>query len=159
MAKVTPVSELTPIPAPFDNPLRMIAIPISYNETVLVVEDSNERIQWFRKRLPNATYRHNAEDALAVLSNFVPEVVFLDCDLTFSDVAYPNQGKLSGIRVAAHLSRTAYAGRVVIHSVNQRGAREMSRLLPRATLAPFGTFEIVMAFRSKHGNNENAGEL
>lgn len=48
----------------------------------------------------------------------------------------------SGVRVAYFLAQIRFAGRVVIHSVNDEGAAEMKYWLPDAEVHPFGTFEI-----------------
>jgi hypothetical protein len=46
------------------------------------------------------------------------------------------------VRVAHYVAQNGFAGQIVIHSVNEQGAAEMKRWLPKAELHPFGSFEI-----------------
>jgi hypothetical protein len=54
-------------------------IPIDW--TVLIVEDTKDRISWFRKRLPKAVFAQNAEAAFGALNPQEFKVAFLDHDL------------------------------------------------------------------------------
>jgi CheY-like chemotaxis protein len=47
---------------------------------VLVVEDTEDRIAWFRQRLPKAVFAKNAETAFQVLSEHEFKAAFLDHD-------------------------------------------------------------------------------
>ena len=117
---------------------------IKVNWRVFVLEDARPRIEWFKARIPEATYSHNAEDAISILSNHsLFDVVFLDHDLTFSDVAFPDLRPGSGQRVARFLGQMGFPGLVVIHSVNEAGSRAIQKLLPNAQVSPFGTSDIV----------------
>jgi hypothetical protein len=51
---------------------------------VFVLEDSPERIKWFRWRIPQAIIASNAEQALALLDEQTFHACFLDHDLSFS---------------------------------------------------------------------------
>jgi hypothetical protein len=51
-------------------------IPSSW--PVLILEDTEDRISWFRQRLPKAVFARCAKDALVVLSQREFKVVFLD---------------------------------------------------------------------------------
>ena len=42
---------------------------IKVNWRVFVLEDARPRIEWFKARIPEATYSNNAEDAISILSN------------------------------------------------------------------------------------------
>jgi hypothetical protein len=72
------------------------------------------------------------------------DVVLLDHDLEWGDVAGQKPG--SGVRVAHFLAKSGFQGQVVIHSVNESGAAHMKRLLPQATVAPFGVFSIELVW-------------
>jgi serine/threonine protein phosphatase PrpC len=123
---------------------------------VFVLEDSPERIKWFRHRIPQAIIASNAEQALALLDEQTFDVCFLDHDLSFSDVAFPDMRPGSGQRVAHHLAQTRFSGIVIIHSVHEAGARAMKNLLGRAHALPFGTFEIKDAVSSNPLLNASA---
>lgn len=110
---------------------------------VLVVEDDPMRIEWFKSRIPSALFVDSAEGAIMLLQDQPGiDAVFLDHDLNFADAAFPNLRPGSGVRVARHLAQLKFQGFVVIHSVNEAGARAMLSHLPAAHAAPFGTFEI-----------------
>jgi hypothetical protein len=80
---------------------------------------------------------------LSLLDN--DALLFLDHDLNWHDAAGRKPG--SGVRIAHFLEQRRFAGRIVIHSVNEEGAGEMKDLLPHAELLPFGTFEIDLPYR------------
>jgi len=109
---------------------------------VLVVEDSEDRISWFRQRLPNAVFAKNAETALQALSQQEFKVAFLDHDLHWMH-ADSTIFKGTGKEVARYMAQRGFQGIVVIHSRHEEGAAAMKKCLPKARLAPFGTFEIV----------------
>jgi len=108
---------------------------------IFILEDNDQRIQWFRERLPQATIALTAEDALAILSQGSFDFCFLDHDLCFNDAAFPDRPG-SGERVAHYLARKGFGGGALIHSVNEIGAMKMKARLPQAQIAPFGTFEV-----------------
>jgi len=109
---------------------------------VLVVEDTENRISWFRQRLPNAVFAKNAEAALRALSQQEFKVVFLDHDLHWmhADNSIP---KGTGKEVARFMAQQRFKGIVIIHSKHMEGAAMMKKFLPNARLAPFDTFDIV----------------
>ena len=122
-------------------PVRKV-MRIAETAKVFVLEDSPERIAWFRQRIPRAVVASNAEHALALLDEQTFDVCFLDHDLNFSDVAFPDTRPGSGQRVAHYLAQERFSGIVVIHSVNEAGARAMKSHLPQSHVMPFGTFEL-----------------
>jgi hypothetical protein len=109
---------------------------------VLVVEDTEDRISWFRKRMPKAVFAKNAETALRALSQQDFNVAFLDHDLHWMH-ADNSIFKGTGKEVARFMAQQGFKGIVIIHSKHVEGAAIMKRLLPNAKLAPFGTFDIV----------------
>ena len=109
---------------------------------VLVVEDTEDRISWFRQRLPKAVFAKNAETALQALSQQEFKVAFLDHDLHWMH-ADNTIFKGTGKEVARFIAEQGFQGIVVIHSRNEEGAAAMKKYLPKARLAPFGSFEIV----------------
>src|SRR5258705_856381 len=106
-------------------------MPVSRNGTtvqvpatarIFVLEDSEKRQMWFMNRIPDACFHAVPEEAIEFLATLpvLPDVCFLDCDLHWSE-ELPGR-KRGGIRVAAFLARLGFIGRVVIHSVNEKGA-------------------------------------
>jgi len=111
------------------------------NWRVFVLDDTDERIRWFRQRLLKMRYAKTAEAALNILSTEVFDLVFLDHDLDWMDAGFPNRLHGNGKEVARYLARTKFAGRIVIHSKSDQ-AETMGKILPQATIARFGDFDI-----------------
>ena len=109
---------------------------------VLVVEDTEDRISWFRKRMPRAVFAKNAEAALRALDEHEFKVIFLDHDLHWMH-ADNSIFKGTGKEVARFVSQKGFQGIVIIHSKHVEGAAAMKKYLANARLAPFGSFEIV----------------
>ena len=108
---------------------------------VLVVEDTEDRISWFRQRMPRAVFAKSAEAALRALSQQEFKVAFLDHDLHWMH-ADNSIFKGTGKEVARFLSQNGFRGIVIIHSRHVEGAAVMKKYLSNAKLAPFGSFEI-----------------
>jgi hypothetical protein len=109
---------------------------------VLVVEDTEDRISWFRQRMPKAVFAKNAEAALRALSEQEFKVAFLDHDLHWMH-ADNSIFKGTGKEVARFMAQQGFKGIVIIHSKHVEGAAIMKKFLPNARLAPFETFDIV----------------
>jgi hypothetical protein len=108
---------------------------------VLVLEDTPERIAWFRERIPQATYVATATAAIEALNSREFRVVFLDNDLHWMH-ADNTIVKGTGKEVALHLKRIDFPGVIVIHSKHDEAVSVMLRYLPHAKRARFGEFEI-----------------
>jgi hypothetical protein len=109
---------------------------------VLVVEDAEDRISWFRQRIPKAVFAQNAESAFQALSQHDFKVAFLDHDLHWMH-ADNTIFKGTGKEVARFMAQRGFKGIVIIHSKHEAGAAVMKKYLPAARLAPFGSFDIV----------------
>jgi len=109
---------------------------------VFVLDDTEDRISWFRQRLPQMRHAKTAEAALEILSAETFDLVFLDHDLSWMDAGFPERLHGNGKEVARYLARTNFAGRVVIHSKSDQ-AEAMAKILPKAAIARFGDFDIV----------------
>jgi CheY-like chemotaxis protein len=112
---------------------------------VFVLDDTEDRLGWFRERLPGMRFAKTAAAALEILSAESFDLVFLDHDLSFMDAGFPDRQHGNGKEVARYLARTGFQGRVVIHSKNEKGVEAMATILPAATVARFGEFEIVIS--------------
>jgi hypothetical protein len=108
---------------------------------VLVVEDTGDRISWFRQRLPGAVFAKSAEAAFQALERQEFKVVFLDHDLHWMH-ADNSIFKGMGKEVAWLLAKNGFQGIVIIHSRHVEGAAAMKKYLLNARLAPFGSFDI-----------------
>ena len=109
---------------------------------VLVVEDTEDRISWFRKRIPQAVFAKNADAAFRALSQREFKVIFLDRDLHWMH-ADNSIVKGTGKEVARFMAQQGFKGIIIIHSKHVECAAIMKRFLPNARLAPFETFDIV----------------
>jgi CheY-like chemotaxis protein len=130
--------------------LNELCIPAGYK--ILIVEDSDERIQQFRSWLPDAVIARTEQEATAVLRKERFDLIFLDYDLgtAYAYESFAGAPKQvlkdcgNGLGVARILFLLGHDGsRVVVHSHNPPGARDIQRLLPRCRLMPFGSFTIV----------------
>ena len=105
------------------------------------MEDTEDRISWFRKRMPKAIFARNAEAAFQALEQQYFRVIFLDHDLHWMH-ADNSIFKGTGKEVARFLANNGFQGIVIIHSKHEAGAAAMKKHLSNARLAPFGSFEI-----------------
>jgi len=108
---------------------------------VFVLDDSEDRISWFRQRCPNMRYAKTAKEAISILQSERFDACFLDHDLHWMDAGFPDRQHGNGKEVARFLARTGFEGRVVIHSVSSQ-VQAMKKILPHAIAAEFGSFEI-----------------
>lgn len=115
---------------------------IPANWKVLILEDSEERIAWFKERLPNAMYAKTSVEAALLLAKHKFNVAFLDHDLHWMHQSTIKIFKGTGREVARFMQTIKFKGLVVIHSRNPLGADMMCEYLPQARLAPFGEFEL-----------------
>lgn len=118
---------------------------------VFVLDDTQDRLFWFRKRLQGVAQLREAKTAdraIEILSAETFDLVFLDHDLSWEDAGFPDRQHGNGKEIARFLARTGFAGRVVIHSKNEEGVAAMKKILPAATVARFDSFEITAAQKS-----------
>jgi len=108
---------------------------------VFVLDDSEDRISWFRQHVPGVRYAKTADAALEILSAEQFDCVFLDHDLSWMDAGFPDRLHGNGKEVARYLARTGFDGRIVIHSRSEQ-APVMKKILPQAAVCRFGDFEI-----------------
>jgi hypothetical protein len=114
--------------------VRTIKVP--HGAVILCVEDDISRRNFYisRHRMPEAYLAHDPGEAVELIRDLKPSWIFLDYDL---------KPGVDSMPVAEYLLRTGFAGEVVITSVNPFGQAVLGKLLPRAVVAPFGTFDIV----------------
>jgi hypothetical protein len=110
---------------------------------VFVLDDTEDRISWFRSKLPSLRFAKTCDEGLEVLSSEKFELIFLDHDLSWMDAGFPNRLHGNGKEVARYLARSRFSGKIVIHSRSDQ-ADAMARILPQATIARFGEFDITL---------------
>lgn len=115
------------------------------NQRVLILEDSQERIDIFNKNLVGNEFVivSNASECIHKLVKEKWDVLFLDHDLdgrSFVDSLEDN----TGYQVAKFLNQNKeYKPKViVIHSLNPAGAKNMQMELPEAYRIPFAWSKI-----------------
>ena len=106
---------------------------------VLVVEDNQDRIAWFKSKMSSAAdlfITEAPEIAIEWLSKNTPALIFLDHDL--GDEVYVNSGTNTGDQVAQQLQFMGSNGHnVILHTCNPIGAVNMKVRLPFAQVIPF----------------------
>jgi CheY-like chemotaxis protein len=111
--------------------------------SVFVLDDTEDRISWFRSKLPNLRFAKTCDEALEILSAEKFDIIFLDHDLSWMDAGFPGRLHGNGKEVARYLARTGFPGKIVIHSRSDQ-AEPMAKILPQATVARFGEFDITV---------------
>lgn len=115
-----------------------LQLQIPRDALVFLLEDSHERVEWFKGRFDNLTWVSTVWSAVQAVRNRVFQQYFLDHDL----LAQPGP-RGDGTQFAEYLASTGENGKkVLIHSWNPKGAQQMKAYLPQATVIPFGEFEI-----------------
>ena len=98
---------------------------------ILIVEDSEERIEkiksWFKG--DDVRVSPTARNAIGEIYDQNFGIIFLDYDF--------GENRPTGRLVAQYLAENHYPFRVIIHSMNPVGAREMKHTLPHAEIIPY----------------------
>jgi len=106
------------------------------------LEDNPERIKKFKQmfRKHDITVTDQAEKAIEYLKENKYDFILLDHDLG-GDVYVDSNYKNTGYQVAKHISETMNKDtKILVHSFNPVGAKNMLDILPNANHMPFGTF-------------------
>ncbi len=126
----------------------MSTVYISKTTSVVVVEDNQNRINWFESKLSgmNRVVCKTPAKALNVLGVHRFDLVFLDHDCEpDAEGQIISDPELSFIRVAELLAKMNYDGKVIIHSMNPIGALRMKHILERTadvSIIPISTLKI-----------------
>jgi hypothetical protein len=99
--------------------------------SVLIVKDDEDRILWFRTRVPKAVVANDVEAAIHALSKQEFKVTFLDHDLHWTHIADNTIFKGTGKEVAQFMAKQGVKGIVIIRSRHEEGAAMMKKFLPR----------------------------
>jgi hypothetical protein len=114
---------------------------VPHSWPVLVLDDCEDRISWFRQRIRNAQFAKTSAAAIKLLSRRDFKVAFLDHDLHWMDAGFPERQHGNGKEVARYLASHGFGGIVVIHSRSEQ-AEVMAKILPHAKVRRFGDFDI-----------------
>jgi hypothetical protein len=110
----------------------MRTIFIEADARTLVIENASGRLNYFRQKLPHATFADNPQDAVRLIRTSPAfDYAFVDFDL--------NGGSS---RDAARLLADQPWTHCLIHTTNDLGAGVLNRILPHAEICEFGSFEI-----------------
>ncbi|MBI5548922.1 MAG: hypothetical protein HY901_33995 [Deltaproteobacteria bacterium] len=105
---------------------------------VLFLDDDAYRHDCFARRLPDEEIRHvhGHDEALTALSTTRFDVVYLDHDLEDFRAVEPSELNKTGLDVARFIAGSVAAelrpAKVVVHSWNESGARQMAEILRTA---------------------------
>ena len=116
------------------------------------MDDTDDRLRWFKQRMPYATTVKTADEAIKALNTRRFRVLFLDHDLHWMH-ADNSIVKGTGKEVALYLKKAGFEGIVVIHSRHVEAAAVMAKILPTAKVAPYGDFEISSPLRAASLNS------
>ena len=109
---------------------------------ILILEDSQARINTFKQKLNNKEYElyffdkvKDAELALENIGGF--SVAFLDHDLD-NEIFVDSNNENTGYQLAKYIAeKNIDIPSIIIHSMNVVGAQNMKSLLPKAEIIPF----------------------
>lgn len=115
-------------------------LTIPKSASVLIVENDIGRRSWFLSahRIPQAFVCDDPYEAIRIVQQFKPEMIFLDYDLAVGVTSEP---------IAKHLAETAFKGRIFVHSENPFGVEVLKQILPNAITTRFEGFEILRTNR------------
>jgi hypothetical protein len=117
--------------------MNLLKVTLPKHAHVLLLEDSEMRIEWFRKRIPNLTVVSSVEEFIAYFDK-KPQCDFIFYDHDLGD------GKGTGTEAAKWIHDHFGGGSkwAVIHSWNRAGAIRMREYMPNTPHIPFGDFDV-----------------
>lgn len=106
---------------------------------IFILEDDKERMKKFRRNLIGHIIFHsdNVQDAKLILSKEKIDIIFLDHDL--DDRVYVDSNELNtGYQLAKWIyENNIKYQRVIVHSLNEYGRKNIKSILKDAELIPF----------------------
>lgn len=116
--------------------MNLVKVVLPKASKVAVLEDSEMRQEWFKKRLPGVAILPTVQDFKDFFASHPAcDFIFLDHDLGTKE---------TGLDAAQYMHDTFGRGGkfTLIHSWNRKGAERMLDLLHGAIYIPFGDFEV-----------------
>lgn len=106
---------------------------------ILILEDSQERIKQFQKKLSKDDVYFfdsvfEAKEAYNFLGPF--DVIFLDHDLDGA-IFVDSNDENTGYQFAKFLAEKETEAQIIVHSMNSVGAQNIKRVLPQSDVVPF----------------------
>jgi hypothetical protein len=123
----------------------MDLVQIPAGKVVFIIEDNFERIRWFEESFHGScdlVVKTNPDSALAYFQDrdvSKTDVFFFDHDLGGAPYLPPFSTDVAK-RLIEHDPEVG--NRVIIHSLNESGARNLQALMPGSVWLRFGTFDI-----------------
>jgi hypothetical protein len=116
--------------------MTLIKVVLPKDAKVLLLEDAEMRINWFKSKVPGITVVTSVEDFIAYFETRpVVDFLFLDHDLGPGGSGYD-----AAQYMADKFGSTNRWG--LIHSWNRAGATRMQQILTAIPAVPFGEFDI-----------------
>ena len=112
------------------------------NIKILIVEDDDERIHWFRQEFGDfsLTIVKTAQAGISYVENEKFDIIFLDHDLG-NRIFVDSEDLNTGYQVAKVIPKSKNSNTpVVVHSYNPAGVQNIVSILPNSVALPFGTF-------------------
>lgn len=110
-------------------------------KSILVLEDDINRVNLFMRGTTgnNVTLTSSSSECIALLSQNSYDILFLDHDLGGETYVKSGQGKETGYDVALWLQKNEdrCPDKVFIHSLNEKGRKNMKYCIKNATEKPF----------------------
>ena|SRR5579862_1612453 len=115
--------------------MTLFKVSMLQNSHVLLLEDSDTRIAWFTKRIPNLKVVKTVDDFKKYFDGHpIVDFIFFDHDLGTEET-----GADAAKFVAEKFGANRYG---MIHSWNKGGSQKIQSYLPNIPHIPFGDFEI-----------------
>lgn len=123
-------------------------IRVPQSAVVYIVEDSENRLEWFRGKLGDRILRVDKDPAVAIewLKGLSDEefdaidLFFLDHDLGGGAYMPPYATDIAEY-MASRRPRVGF--RTIIHSQNPYGGPRLQKILPGSMYIPFGSFDLI----------------
>ena len=116
--------------------MNLLKVTLPKAAHVLLLEDSDMRIEWFKKRIPKLDVCKSVQEFKTFFENKQhTDFIFYDYDL-----GSPETGVDAAKYMAEHFSNANCWG--LVHSWNRPGADAIRTYLPRLQHIPFGDFEV-----------------
>lgn len=126
----------------------MALVQIPAGKVVFVIEDNMERIRWFEEKFHGSvdlTVKTNPDDAIAYFwgsygkGSAGTDLFFFDHDLGGAPFMPPFSTDVAKMLVKCD---SEVGKRVIIHSLNEPGAKNLQAIMPGSIWLKFGTFNI-----------------
>jgi len=132
---------------------------------IFILEDNAARVSWFMDKLNqhNLTVSSDAKEALDLVKKHAYDLICLDHDLSDKHYEALARGEFdvegTGYEVAKAIAGSLNKDKkILVHSWNTVGAKNIKAVLPQAIVCPFGLaeFENILNKLVEGGDSESA---